>query len=130
MNDVYSKDPPQPQIHSPLSSSLHTKQQLISHLQQTIPSPLSNKTPTHLPNKMDGDQSAKTMEQGANSAMKDDSMASGIHESVKQTVRPPSHSLLSQISLTHPAARNRRQNHRQRHILIFERWCRRQHVQC
>lgn len=38
---------------------------------------------------MDGDHSAKTMEQGANSAMKDDGMASGIHESTKQTVRPP-----------------------------------------
>ncbi|KAK4693563.1 hypothetical protein P7C71_g3864, partial [Lecanoromycetidae sp. Uapishka_2] len=34
---------------------------------------------------MDGDHSAKTMEQGANSALKDESMGSGIHESTKQT---------------------------------------------
>ena len=35
---------------------------------------------------MDGDQSAKTFEQGANSALKENEMTSGIHESVKQTV--------------------------------------------
>lgn len=35
---------------------------------------------------MDGDISAKTMEQGANSALKDQDLTSGIHESVNQTV--------------------------------------------
>lgn len=35
---------------------------------------------------MDGDQSAKTFEQGANSAMRDTEGTSGIHETVKQTV--------------------------------------------
>ena len=35
---------------------------------------------------MDGDNSAKTMEQGANSAMKENELTSGIHESVNQTV--------------------------------------------
>ncbi|KAI9872214.1 MAG: hypothetical protein M1830_001904 [Pleopsidium flavum] len=34
---------------------------------------------------MDGDHSAKTFEQGANSAMKDQDLTSGIHESVNQT---------------------------------------------
>ncbi|MCJ1229377.1 hypothetical protein MMC12_006043 [Toensbergia leucococca] len=33
---------------------------------------------------MDGDSSAKTMEQGANSAMKDQDLTSGIHESASQ----------------------------------------------
>lgn len=36
---------------------------------------------------MDGDHSAKTMEQGANSAMKENEFSSGIHESVNQVVR-------------------------------------------
>ncbi len=36
---------------------------------------------------MDGDQSAKTMEQGANSALHETEMSSGIHESIKQTVQ-------------------------------------------
>ena len=36
---------------------------------------------------MDGDHTAKTFEQGANSALKENELASGIHESVKQTVR-------------------------------------------
>jgi len=35
---------------------------------------------------MDGDQTAKTFEQGANSALKENELTSGIHESVKQTV--------------------------------------------
>lgn len=40
---------------------------------------------------MDGDHSAKTMEQGANSAMKGgQDMTEGIHESVKQAVSNPS----------------------------------------
>ncbi|MCJ1459221.1 hypothetical protein MMC28_009598 [Mycoblastus sanguinarius] len=34
---------------------------------------------------MDGDNTAKTFEQGANSALKENEMTSGIHESVKQT---------------------------------------------
>ncbi|KAI4161222.1 MAG: hypothetical protein LQ342_005013 [Letrouitia transgressa] len=33
---------------------------------------------------MDGDHTAKTFEQGANSALKDQEMTSGIHESVNQ----------------------------------------------
>ncbi|MCJ1369353.1 hypothetical protein MMC20_000564 [Loxospora ochrophaea] len=33
---------------------------------------------------MDGDHSAKTMEQGANSAMKDQEFTSGVHESINQ----------------------------------------------
>ena len=37
---------------------------------------------------MDGDNTAKSFEQGANSALKENELASGIHESVKQTVRP------------------------------------------
>ena len=37
---------------------------------------------------MDGDQTAKSFEQGANSAMKGGTdLTEGIHESVKQTVR-------------------------------------------
>jgi len=36
---------------------------------------------------MDGDSSAKTFEAGANSALKDQDLTSGIHESVNQTVR-------------------------------------------
>ena len=35
---------------------------------------------------MDGDNTAKTFEQGANSALKENELTSGIHESVKQTV--------------------------------------------
>ena len=35
---------------------------------------------------MDGDNTAKTFEQGANSALKENEMTSGLHESVKQTV--------------------------------------------
>lgn len=35
---------------------------------------------------MDGDNTAKTFEQGANSAVKENEMTSGLHESVKQTV--------------------------------------------
>ena len=35
---------------------------------------------------MDGDHTAKSFEQGANSALKENEMSSGIHESVKQTV--------------------------------------------
>ena len=38
---------------------------------------------------MDGDQTAKTFEQGANSAMKDTEMSSGVHESVNQIVHFP-----------------------------------------
>ena len=34
---------------------------------------------------MDGDNTAKTFEQGANSALKENEMTSGMHESVKQT---------------------------------------------
>ena len=51
----------------------------------------SNDTDSILPsltNKMDGDHTAKNMEQGANSAMKGGTdMTDGIHELVKQTVR-------------------------------------------
>jgi len=36
---------------------------------------------------MDGDQLAKTMEEGANKAMQGSDMTSGIHETVNQTVR-------------------------------------------
>ncbi len=36
---------------------------------------------------MDGDSSAKTFESGANSALKDQDLTSGVHESVNQTVR-------------------------------------------
>ena len=35
---------------------------------------------------MDGDSTAKSFEQGANSAVKENELSSGIHESVKQTV--------------------------------------------
>lgn len=34
---------------------------------------------------MDGDHTAKSFEQGANSAVKENELSSGIHESVKQT---------------------------------------------
>lgn len=44
---------------------------------------------------MDGDHTAKSFEQGANSALKDTEMSSGIHESVKQTVRGSESSLVS-----------------------------------
>ncbi|KAL8939806.1 MAG: hypothetical protein Q9216_003157 [Gyalolechia sp. 2 TL-2023] len=36
---------------------------------------------------MDGDHTAKTFEQGANSAMKDQDLTTGVHESVNQIVR-------------------------------------------
>lgn len=36
-------------------------------------------------NNMDGDSTAKSFEQGANSAVRENEMSSGIHESVKQT---------------------------------------------
>ena len=36
---------------------------------------------------MDGDHTAKSFEQGANSAIKENELTSGIHESVNQTVR-------------------------------------------
>ena len=39
---------------------------------------------------MDGDHSAKTMEQGANSATNGQDLTSGLHEGVKQVVRSPS----------------------------------------
>ena len=35
---------------------------------------------------MDGDNSAKAFEQGANSAVKENELTSGLHESVKQVV--------------------------------------------
>lgn len=35
---------------------------------------------------MDGDHTAKSFEQGANSALKENEMSTGIHESVKQIV--------------------------------------------
>ena len=35
---------------------------------------------------MDGDQTAKTFEQGANSALKESDLSQGVHESVKQIV--------------------------------------------
>ena len=35
---------------------------------------------------MDGDDTAKTFEQGANSALKENELSTGIHESFKQTV--------------------------------------------
>lgn len=38
---------------------------------------------------MDGDNTAKSFEQGANSALKDTEMSGGIHESVKQNVNIP-----------------------------------------
>ena len=40
---------------------------------------------------MDGDHSAKTMEQGANSALKENDLSSGIHESVNQVVSAQCH---------------------------------------
>ena len=40
---------------------------------------------------MDGDQSAKTMEEGANKAMQGNDLTSGIHETVNQTVRGQAH---------------------------------------
>jgi len=40
---------------------------------------------------MDGDQSAKTMEEGANKAMQGNELSSGIHETVNQTVRGLAH---------------------------------------
>ena len=44
---------------------------------------------------MDGDNTAKSFEQGANSALKENEMSSGIHESVKQTVSDSEASLAS-----------------------------------
>lgn len=35
---------------------------------------------------MDGDNTAKSFEQGANSALKENEMTSGVHESTKQIV--------------------------------------------
>ena len=55
---------------------------------------------------MDGDHSAKTMEQGANSAMKGGTdLSEGIHESVNQIVcvdRPPIHSSIHSSFLPFP----------------------------
>lgn len=36
---------------------------------------------------MDGDSTAKSFEQGANSALKDQELTSGVYESTNQTVR-------------------------------------------
>ena len=48
---------------------------------------------------MDGDSTAKSFEQGANSAVKENEMSSGIHESVKQTVSTSIPSLASMDEL-------------------------------
>lgn len=55
---------------------------------------------------MDGDNSAKAMEQGANSAMKDQDLTSGIHESTKQIVRLSSigSTFRLQLTISKPAA--------------------------
>ena len=54
---------------------------------------------------MDGDHAAKSMEQGANSAMKDQELTSGIHESVNQIVSSWSDSIcLPQAYMKKPGA--------------------------
>ena len=52
---------------------------------------------------MDGDHTAKTFEQGANSAMKDQEMTGGVHESVNQIV---SHRLPYVVPLPFAIANN------------------------
>ena len=44
---------------------------------------------------MDGDSTAKSFEQGANSGLKDQELTGGIHESVNQTVRIPSSTVVA-----------------------------------
>ncbi|KAL8933603.1 MAG: hypothetical protein Q9211_005690 [Gyalolechia sp. 1 TL-2023] len=60
---------------------------------------------------MDGDNTAKTFEQGANSAMKDQELTSGVHESVHQIVRiiKISTEMLQQADLEQPAAGDKTQ---------------------
>jgi len=99
--DAYSKVPPEPQfpIYFPQHQLSNTQTGAIPHSHSSIFHRLLSSLHT-----MDGDQSAKTMEQGANSAMKDDSLASGIHETTKQTVlSPPTPSSPSSSSLLPPS---------------------------
>lgn len=57
---------------------------------------------------MDGDNTAKSFEQGANSALKENEMSSGIHESVKQTVSGSKPSTASTVALMLENAARRR----------------------
>lgn len=75
--DIFHLFPPSVQ-----RSSVYCKETIqLAYFHRPLHFPFSN-----FINSMDGDQSAKTFEQGANSAVKDNEMTSGIHESVKQTV--------------------------------------------
>lgn len=73
---------------------------------------------------MDGDNTAKAFEQGANSAVKENEMSSGIHESVKQTVG--STGLYSEsidgLMCKRNAACCRRKDNRDRDQCVFKRW--------
>ena len=53
---------------------------------------------------MDGDNTAKTFEQGANSAVRENEMTSGLHESVKQTVGPRRSALTCSTAKTYTAS--------------------------
>lgn len=56
---------------------------------------------------MDGDNTAKTFEQGANSAVKENEMTSGLHETVKQTVSICSSAMQCSAANLHAAGRRR-----------------------
>ena len=77
-------------LYNPLTASQLYKRLFTSCLPVKITS-TSNTTirflyPPPTSNTMDGDNTAKNFEQGANSALKENELTSGIHESVKQTV--------------------------------------------
>lgn len=77
---------------------------------------------------MDGDTSAKTFEQGANSATKDQEFTSGIHESTNQIVCLVTVMLLcSEADWRLACCWREDYRHRNQHFL--QRWCRRFHVQ-
>jgi hypothetical protein len=67
---------------------IHTSRRTFvttTRLQKTIPE-ATQTTPDKRPESMDGDTTAKTMDQGANSAINNAEMSTEIHESNHQAV--------------------------------------------
>ena len=81
---------------------------------------------------MDGDSTAKTFESGANSAMKDTDLTSGIHETVNQTVRLHcTYCKHCEVVTNNPygIARRRREDNRNRNERVLQGRSNRLHVQ-
>lgn len=76
---------------------------------------------------MDGDQSAKTMEDGANKAMQGNDLTGGIHETVNQNVLGQSTVLPAFVDLRTGRCRGENDRDWQQHVL--ERWSHRFNVQ-